>query len=162
MGGLTNGYVQWIMRRASFKPRAFKGVLPCDLFLEYIKANKNNIKPGDCFILNLSSSNSKGTHFVCFFVLDSRTGEYFDSYGLPSFDSNLNRAFKLTKLDISPFKMRLQSDTSQFCGLFCIAYLLCRQVGLPIKTFEQQFNGELHLNDSVALELVKMFIEEKT
>ena len=127
MGGLTNGYVQWIMRRASFKPRAFKGVLPCDLFLEYIKANKNNIKPGDCFILNLSSSNSKGTHFVCFFVLDSRTGEYFDSYGLPSFDSNLNRAFKLTKLDISPFEMRLQSDTSQFCGLFCIAYLLFRQ-----------------------------------
>ena len=145
-----------------YKPRTFKGVLPCDLFLEHIKTNTNELRAGDSYILNLSSSNSKGTHFVCFFVSDSQTGEYFDSYGLPSFDSNLNKAFKHTNLEMSSFKMRLQSDTSQFCGLYCIAYLLFRQVGLPIKTFEQQFyNNKLHLNDKVTLDLIKMFIQEK-
>ena len=124
MGGLTNGYVEQLMYRTSYFPLNFKGVWPCDLFLELIKNNKGNVKQGECFIINLSSSNHRGSHFICIYAASNNKVEYFDSYGLPSIDNNINKAFSIINLEVSTFRKQVQDNSSQFCGLFCSEYLL--------------------------------------
>ena len=119
MGGLTNGYVEQLMYRTSYFPLNFIGVRPCDLFLELMKKNKGNVKIGQCFIVNLSSSNHSGSHFICIYIASNNKLEYFDSYGIPSIDNNLNKAFGIIDMEVSTFRKQVQDNSSQFCGLFC-------------------------------------------
>ena len=123
MGGLSNGYVENLMKCISPIPEKFKSVWPCDLFLEEMKKNKEELKRGDCYIINLSASHHKGSHFVAVFLTSKKSAEYFDSYALPSsIDQNLREAFKVASLEIREFRKPIQAQSSQFCGLFCSEY----------------------------------------
>ena len=120
MGGLTNGYVENLMTCISPKPEKFKSVWPCDLFLEEMRTNREDLKRGDCYIINLSASHHRGSHFVAVFLSSKKTAEYFDSYALPStIDKNLNKAFSIAALEIQEFRKTIQDHSSQFCGIFC-------------------------------------------
>ena len=120
MGGLTNVYVENLMTCISPKPEKFKSVLPCDLFLEEMRTNREDLKQGDCYIINLSASHHRGSHFVALFLTSKKTAEYFDSYALPStIDKNLNKAFSIASLEIQEFRKTIQDHSSQFCGIFC-------------------------------------------
>ena len=120
MGGLTNGYVENLMTCISPKPEKFKSVWPCDLFLEEMRTNREDLKQGDCYIINLSASHHRGSHFVALFLTSKKTAEYFDSYVLPStIDKNLNKAFSIASLEIQEFRKTIQDHSSQFCGIFC-------------------------------------------
>ena len=120
MGGLTNGYVENLMTYISPKPEKFKSVWPCDLFLEEVRTNREDFKQGDCYIINLSASHHRGSHFVAIHFTSRKTAEYFDSYALPStIDKNLNEAFRVAALEIQEFKKAIQGNSSQFCGIFC-------------------------------------------
>ena len=120
MGGLSNDYVEKLMYAISINPESFKGVKPCDHFLEYIKKNFHQLKSGDCFIINLSSSNHGGSHFVCLIINSKHNAEYFDSYGLHySLDSYINKAIRVVNLKTTIFEKPIQDLSSQFCGLYC-------------------------------------------
>ena len=82
MPGFTNNYIENLMNKISTKPNYFKGVFPCDVFLNKVKKDKLLLKAGNCFIINLSSSNHKGSHFVSLFVNNGEIVEYFDSFGI--------------------------------------------------------------------------------
>lgn len=118
-GGLSNTYVHKLMKVISNKPEDFKGVYPCDVFLNEVRKNYKNIKPGHCFIINLSSSNHTGSHFVCIIVNSNNIADYFDSYGLESIDININKALDVSGIMIKPFQKQIQHLSSQFCGIFC-------------------------------------------
>ena len=162
MSGLTNNYVQRLMYKISPNPQNFHGVLPCDQFLNLMSKSQGNWKCGDCFILNLSASGHRGSHFVAVYLTSKSTAEYFDSYALShSIDNNLKQAFDIAGLQIQESTKRIQGDASQFCGFYCVAFLLYRQVDLPAKSFEDAFSSvKLTQNDSIVVELLKKFIEE--
>ena len=161
MVGLTNKYVEKLMKCISPLPENFKSVLPCDSFLQKIKQSKEILKKDDCYIINLSSSNHSGSHFVALFLTSKTSAEYFDSYALPfSIDKNLAEAFNIGGLEIQQFEKPIQSNKSQFCGIFCIAYLLSKQIGMSMEDFANLFVQEKLLqNDQIALEAVKIFIQ---
>ena len=120
MGGLSNDYVENLMYSISINPQSFKGVKPCDLFHDFIEKHHHQLKSGDCFIINLSSSNHGGSHFVCLMINSKNRAEYFDSYGLHySLDSNIDKALKFAKLKTTIFEKSIQDFSSQFCGLYC-------------------------------------------
>ena len=121
MPGFTNDYIEKLMNKISTKPKDFKGVLPCDVFLNKVKEDQLLLKDGNCFIINLSSSNHNGSHFVSLFITPGKVVEYFDSFGIPSLDSNINNA--LTSFKIEVFSKTIQSISSQFCGLYCSKYV---------------------------------------
>ena len=58
----------------------FSGVMSCDVFLEMIKNGKIKLSPGQEIILNLSSSNHPGSHWVAIFVKNNGDVEFFDSF----------------------------------------------------------------------------------
>ena len=161
MAGLTNKYVENLIKCISPLPTKFKYVLPCDFFVEEMKKKKGKLKKGDCYIINQSASNHSGSHFVAVFITSKTTAEYFDSYAIPfSIDKNLVEAFDIGKLEIQQFEKTIQSPKSQFCGIFCIAYLLSKQIDMKTEVFADLFAKEnLLKNDKIALEIVKTFIQ---
>ena len=108
------------MYKITTRPKLFMGVFPCDLFLKNVNADKNLLRAGNSFIINLSSSNHSGSHFVSVSIMPGKVIEYFDSFGIPSIDSNINRA--LTSFKIVAFKKTIQNASSQLCGLYCSKY----------------------------------------
>ena len=117
MPGYTNHYIEKLMYKISTKPDHFKGVHACDIFLDKVNKKKLLLKEKSCFIINLSSSNHGGSHFVCLLVMPGKVIEYFDSFGLPLFDSNISKA--LTSFKVEIFTKTIQDISSQFCGLYC-------------------------------------------
>ena len=117
MPGFTNDYIEKLMYKISTKPNNFKGVLPCDIFLNKVKKKNLLLKESCCFITNLSSPDHSGSHFVCLLVMPGKVVEYFDSFGIPSFDSNINKA--LTSFKVEVLTKTIQDISSQFCGLYC-------------------------------------------
>ena len=162
MAGLTNGYIQQLMWSISPQPPKFKGTYPCDIFLASVKENKYKFQKGDCFIVNLSSSNHRGSHFVCLYLKSKNKADYFDPMGLSlHIDSNISQAINISGWETSELAKKIQDDGSQFCGLFCLSYLLCRQVGISVEDFAKLFVKEdLVRNNRIALEIIKIFIEE--
>ena len=171
------------MYEISTRPNHFKGVYPCDIFLDKVNKKELLLKEKNCFIINLSSSNHRGSHFVCLLVKPRKVVEYFDSFGLPLFDINIKKA--LTSFKVEMFDETLQDMSSEFCGLYCsklqsqsnlhnllhyvknihfflVSYLLWRQLGLKKKQYTALFNTEKKDgNDATVLKLIEIFAEER-
>ena len=174
MPGFSNEYIENLMYKISTKPNHFKGVYPCDIFLDKVNKKELLLKEKNCFIINLSSSNHRGSHFVCLLVKPRKVVEYFDSFGLPLFDINIKKA--LTSFKVEMFDETLQDMSSEFCGLYCsklqsqsnlitlcknihfflVSYLLWRQLGLKKKQYSGLFNTERkNGNDATVLTIKK-------
>lgn len=160
MAGLSTKYIENLIKTIMLDSRNFIGVLSCDMFLRMTKIKKINLSPGKGIILNLSSSNHPGSHWVAIYLNSDDIVEFFDSFGLHCFDSNILEAFDDQKLRVIDFKKRLQHEESQFCGYYCVAWLLCREVNISSDIFGSFFNEKnLMQNDHICTEIIKTFIE---
>ena len=117
------------MYKISTKPHHFKGVHACDIFLDKVNKKKLLLKEKNYFIINLSSSNHGGSHFNCLLVMPGKVIEYFDSFGLPLFDSNISKA--LTSFKVETFTKTIQDNSSQFCGLYCSKLYRVNPIFIP-------------------------------
>ena len=73
----------------------------------------------ECGILNLDVEKGSGTHWTCWYKLDSTHCYYFDSYGLTSpseFDDYIKMDFQ-----VSPYN--IQRDHPNICGHLCLIFL---------------------------------------
>ena len=160
MPGLSSKYIDNLMKISMLDSRNFIGVLSCDIFLSMTKNGKINLSPGKGMILNLSSSNHPGSHWVAIFLSSNGIVEFFDSFGLDCFDIKILEAFEDQKLRVINFEEKLQHQDSQFCGYYCIAWLLCREVNISSSIFASFFNDKkLIYNDRICTEIIKNFIE---
>jgi hypothetical protein len=80
-------------------------------------------------IVNVSTRDQVGFHWVALFIVDTRTAEFFDSHGLtPSQYSKYFSEFfqrqDITKIDYNT--KRLQSDQTYVCGHYVLYYLHMR------------------------------------
>ena len=117
------------------------------------------LSPRQGIILNLSSSNHPGSHWVAVYVNVNGVGEFFDSFGIGCFDSNILEAFQTQNLKVVNFEKTLQDQNSYFCGFYCVAYLLCREVGISRDTFTSFFQDkQLLKNDDTCIEIIKNFV----
>ena len=111
------------------KWRDFIGVFPCDC----LKLAPSKFRSTKFMIINLDSSESRGSHWICLRV-DKMSIEIFDSLGydykiwgiLPTplidFLASLQ---KTRRLIYSPV---LQSKRDINCGLYCVFFVLYRQL----------------------------------
>ena len=73
----------------------------------------------ECGILNLDVEHGSGTHWTCWYKLDSTHCYYFDSYRLTSpseFDDYI-------KMDIRVSPYNIQRDHPNICGHLCLIFL---------------------------------------
>ncbi len=88
-----------------------------------------------CFIANTDTSRKSGEHWNAFYLESPAHVEFFDSYGLPP------SAYRYPLPCTSFNNMRLQGDTSNVCGQYCIQYLLQRTRGLSLHSFQRSFSA---------------------
>ena len=158
MVGLSNSYLWNLMKICSFDPKTFKGVFSCDNFYQKFKATHPT--PGDQYIINLSSSNHSGSHWVAILINSHQEADYFDSYGLDCYDDFIRKGLAEQSIDFSSFNKTIQDPSSQFCGLYCAAYLLCKELNISNHTFASFFHDtELLKNDIICVEIIKDIIK---
>ena len=79
--GFRSDELNIIMKHVSIKYDEFCGVFSCDHFFELIKNNIDKfLFKINRFIINLSSSNNGGSHWIAIVTKKDST-EYFDSLG---------------------------------------------------------------------------------
>lgn len=104
----------------------------------------HRISPSTAIVVNTEPHNEDGEHWVAFYLNGKGVIEYFDSYGqppyLPFYQGFLRRNARRYLYN----EHRLQSDTSQVCGHYCLVYLYCRShYGLKMMDFLQMFDDTL-------------------
>jgi len=132
--GLSNDYVDKLCRKI-LNNHTFLGVYPCDLHPTIDRRRNCSI------IFNTGDSTSAGDHFVAIYINKNAT-YYFDSFG-GSIDLDPNiKSFirKIPTKRIIENTQTIQSDFSQFCGFFCVAYLLSKDLNLSEDYFKSCFN----------------------
>ena len=83
--GFRSDELKNIVKYVSIKYNEFEGIFPCDRFLKLIKDHRNNFLTGvHRFIVNLSSSNNYGSHWVVI-IINTDHSVYFDSLGKYSY-----------------------------------------------------------------------------
>ena len=156
--GLNTVELQELMDLCSIYPEDFFGVQPCDIFLE--NAKKKKFSSNSRHIINLSSSNHSGSHWVCIMFKDKQA-LYFDSFGDKCYDKNILKVFEEMNMNFDYSNVNIQHNKSTYCGYFCIARILCDEVGISHDQFIKLFNQRyLYLNDCISVSIIKAFIDQ--
>lgn len=148
--GLTNQYLEKLSRK--ILPKSFLGVFPCDVFPNTRRRKSFSI------IFNTGSSLSEGEHFIAIFVSDKNI-LFFDSFGEPisndfikNFLLNFNNFYYM-------YDSKIQDDQSNFCGFYCLAFLMNLYKNGDTHKFISKFQQgtNLMMNDK---KIVKFIINE--
>ena len=116
---ISNSYLRKVLKK-DLKLSQFKGVFPCDRL--------RKPREGESIILNTDPHYLQGRHFV---ALNRKKGRYiyFDSLAkeidggeFPELYEELRRRKMLPIVPV--LQTPIQSPTSNFCGLFCLDYVL--------------------------------------
>ena len=155
--GLNTVELQELMEFCSIYPEEFFGVQPCNIFLENARQKKFSSKSRH--IINLSSSNNNGSHWICV-MFKGKQALYFDSFGDKCYDKNILKVFEELGMNFDYSNIKIQHNRSTHCGYFCVARLLCDEVGISsqqfISLFDQQY---LDKNDEICISIIKAFVD---
>ena len=84
----------------------------------FSKNNVPKLKNNESTIVNLANSYDKGTHWIAIKFVDKNLF-YFDSYGIPFIPGVIKKQYSKIITNI----YRIQSDSSNECGKFCIMFI---------------------------------------
>jgi hypothetical protein len=147
--GLTNQYLEKICKKLFTNTQIpFLGVYPGDI---HPRVNKHSFS----VIFNTGYSNTNGEHFVAVYVTKTKI-HYFDSFGeetikpkILEFLSGLNKP--LCELNC----VTIQSDLSNFCGYYCLGFLLSKYKRMATHRFLSLFTTKPSIsNDKTVVNFI--------
>lgn len=106
------------------------------------------------FVFNTDNHNKPGTHWVSAYVDKNNEGWYFDSYGLPPLIFNHEKCLRKNCKRYQWNSDKLQSDTSNVCGHYCIMFLNYMSKGYSMPEFLGNFSNDYENNDSIVQDYV--------
>jgi hypothetical protein len=114
----------------------FGGVFPSDKL-------PSKVEYPSAYVANTDPSAEKGEHWVCFFFgNDNSIVHYFDSFGFPPLNCELQKFSKINAKKCIFNDIQLQGTTSDVCGHYCIAILANRARGEPYYNIVNRYKGE--------------------
>ena len=151
MAGLTNLYVKRVL---SPEVANFIGVFSCDNI-------PNTTLEKYSFVCNLSKHDEQGTHFVAVLVNKrSRVAHYIDPYGANCSNKHIREYLARTCHFMRWSNKAIQPLPSDYCGYYCIAYLLANSRGITHKKFMSKFKREGDANnDLTVLKLINTLLK---
>ena len=96
-------------------------------------------------VCNLDPSHRKGTHWICIYVGENGSGEYFDSLGRPH-NKTVERYMNVV-CSWTYNSRQLQSVLSAFCGHYCVYFCALRSTGLTMNNIVASFTNDTAFND---------------
>ncbi len=145
-----------IERNAAAK-KWFRGVLS----LDQIAFRTNRMTHEVFYIVNNQPSPLKGQHWMAVRLPDRKSGEpseFFDPLGRPpaNYNAVLENVLILNGPKFIYNQEQIQHKDSDFCGYYCMLYLLYRSMNYSMSDIVSMFSPLRRLNnDRLALELVE-------
>lgn len=100
------------------------------------------------FIVNLSSSDEPGSHWITVSINRERHGVYFCSFGLELGVGDIRHFLQRNCKTIEISRKQLQPLKSVTCGNFATVYAYCfMKLGMTLDEFLSNFSHNLILND---------------
>lgn len=150
---ITNVYLQELLKNVLRVP-GFRGVFPCDLM--------PRLKNEECMIVNTDPHNHPGRHFVvilrrngAFFYFDSLNSNLGDDFPALEKQLTLKKMFPLLRV----LKTPIQAPTSNFCGIFCLDYVLSLYSPFALKKPIHYVTKNLSENDDICVKNVVKRLE---
>ena len=91
------------------------------------------------FILNTQPSMHGGEHWLAIYFDKKKKGYFFDSYGQSAASFKLEKYMKKHSKSLKENKVKLQSDTSSYCGVYAVLFLLHMSNNLTLESFLRKF-----------------------
>ena len=105
-------------------------------------------------IINTANSSSRGEHWIGLY-LDSDLCLYFDSFGLPIIEMELQKFLSRYYVRVFYSRKAIQHLTSVSCGLFCIAFVKNVSSISSYNDFVNQFDvNYLKDNDCIVMNFI--------
>lgn len=149
--GLTNEYLEKTSKKI-LKRKNFIGVFPAD-------ANPDVKQKTFSIIFNTGNYNSDGEHFVAIYITRN-TIYYFDSFGMKASNKNILKFInKYQRKNFYFNSTQIQSKLSNFCGFYCLAFLIANYQKIPMIKFLKIFSPKkLLTNDKTVISFIMKFI----
>ena len=134
-----------------------KDAITGKLFLGCFASNELPIKPKypSCFVVNTKPRNHPGEHWVAFNYSSNGSCFFFDSYAQNPAKYNFETYIKNTATSWSFNKKHIQGF-SNFCGHYCILYLLFA-ARKKAQTFFKKFSSNYFKNDYLIKKILNDF-----
>ena len=149
----TNGYIE---KTGCKVLKNFIGCFPADL-------QPITKKQQFSLVFNLSKHNEEGSHFVAIYK-NKHQLIYFDSFGEPPQKKLIKQFLKKHEKNRKFLynKIKIQDDTSYFCGIFCLSFLVSQENNMSLKNFLNNFDKiNLTQNDKKCIYLLKFLINKQ-
>ncbi len=135
-----------ILSRNQVTKNVFQGVFAVD------QLPKRNRKIPGLYIVNTDSSSEPGEHWIAIFFPEAGKPEYFDSFGLRPWKSEiLNLLLPTWKEN----KTLVQHPMASTCGQHCVFFSYMRCSGQSFKTVLKYYSSNLKFNDLFVEKFVK-------
>ena len=128
-----------LQNKLKFLP-CFAGVFPCDRIPSIQHLPK-------AFIINTDKHDESGQHWVAIYISDDKNGYYFDSYGMPPINKEIQQ-FLNTNCTSWKYNTRcIQGLNSIKCGQFCVLFIILKAIGYTFNQITYLFTENYKLND---------------
>ncbi len=110
-------------------------------------------------IVNNKPSSHIGEHWVAMYFNSSKKCIFFDSFGLPPFYYKFDKYIKRYSITHVFNDKTIQSIFSNYCGIYCIYFILCMTHDLNLIETISPFTKNYKGNDRLVFELVTKFLK---
>ena len=128
----------------------FRGVVPKD----GLPTTIDGVLPA-AFVCNTDDGDEPGEHWIALYLATDGRGDYFCSYGLPPRHAVFRTFMNEHCSEWTHNSKRLQSPLSNVCGQYCVAFVMLRCNGFPMRTFINVFGTDLVANDCRVFDWLK-------
>ena len=94
------------------------------------------------FVCNTDDGDEPGEHWIALYLDADRRSDYFCSYGLPPRHAVFRTFMNEHCYGWTHNSKKFQSPLLNDCGQYCVAYLLFRFNGFPMRTFPNMFGTD--------------------
>ena len=126
--------------------KTFKDVVPCD---RIPKIDKLPIS----LIINTDKHNEQGEHWVALYISNKNIGYYFDSYGLPPLNKEIEDFLNNNTNAWKWNNQTIQGLNSTKCGQFSVLFILLKTIGFTFQQITNLFTNDYNKNDIIVQKL---------
>lgn len=102
-----------------------------------------------CLIINNQSSYQEGEHWIAIYFDKHKNASFFDSFAKSPSYYGLKSYLKKFSNNVQINKKRIQSNFSNYCGLYCVFFLIYKLKGRSMFYFQNLFKNNPNKNDKM-------------
>ena len=141
-----------ILEKDSISKKTFIGVFSRD------KIPKISNKNYPCsYVVNTDNSKQPGEHWLAVYYDENGDCDFFDSLAFNPKFYGITKQLTKSANTLTFLTYPIQSIFSQYCGFYCVLFILFRSRNYSLESFLKLFDKDTLKNDKLILNLISKF-----